>query len=100
MIIKNFKFDLTNDGNDFVCRNKPGYTISNVSDFTRTCQCIRDENYKKELLIEFIVWLYMIMDDKIKTIKDICETNFGTAYQTYKEIVKILILGFKMLKTT
>ena len=40
------------------------------------------------------------MDDKIKAIKDICETNFGTAYQTYKEIVKILILGFKMLKTT
>ena len=40
------KFDLTNDGNKFVCRNNKGYTISNVSDFTRTCQYIRDESDK------------------------------------------------------
>jgi len=43
---KTIKFDLTNDGNKFVCRNNKDYTISNVSDFTRRCQYIRDENDK------------------------------------------------------
>ena len=28
------------------------------------------------------------MDDKQNTIKEIYETNFGTAYETYKEAVK------------
>ena len=38
-------------------------------------------------------------NDKQKTIKDIYETNFGTAYETYKEAVKkIIILDFRMLK--
>ena len=36
------KFDLTNDGNNSVCRNNKDHTISNVSDFNRTCQYIRD----------------------------------------------------------
>ena len=40
------KFALTNDGNKFVCRNNKDHTISNVSDFTRKCQYIRDENDK------------------------------------------------------
>jgi len=39
-------FDLTNDGNKFVCRNNKDYSISNVSDFTRKCQYIRNENDK------------------------------------------------------
>ena len=41
---KTIKFDLTNDGNGFVCRNNKGHTLSNVSDFTRKCQYIRDES--------------------------------------------------------
>ena len=40
------KFDLTNDGNRFVCRNNKDHTISNVSDFPRKCQYIRDESDK------------------------------------------------------
>ena len=40
------KFDLTNDGNKFVCRNNKDHTISNVTDFTRRCQYIRDESDK------------------------------------------------------
>ena len=40
------KFGLTNDGNKFVCRNNKDHTISNVSDFTRKCQYIRDESDK------------------------------------------------------
>ena len=40
------EFDLTNDGNKFVCRNNKDYTISNVTDFTRRCQYIRDESDK------------------------------------------------------
>ena len=43
---KTIKFDLTNDGNTFVCRHKKDYTVSNVSGFTRTCKYIRDENDK------------------------------------------------------
>jgi hypothetical protein len=43
---KTIKFDLTNDGNKFVCRNNKDHTISNVSDFTRRCQYIRDESDK------------------------------------------------------
>ena len=43
---KTIKLDLTNDGNKFVCKNNKDYTVSNVSDFTRTCQYIRDENDK------------------------------------------------------
>ena len=38
------KFDLAYDGNKFVCRNNKDHTISNVSDFTRECQYIRDES--------------------------------------------------------
>ena len=40
------KFDLTNDGNKFVCRNNKDHTISHVSDFTRKCKYIRDESDK------------------------------------------------------
>ena len=40
------KFDLTNDGYTFVCRNNKDHTISNVTDFTRRCQYIRDESDK------------------------------------------------------
>ena len=43
---KTIKFDLTNDGNKFVCRNNKDHTISNVTDFTRRCQYIRDESDK------------------------------------------------------
>ena len=43
---KTIKFDLTNDGNTFVCRNNKDYTISNVSYFTRKCQYIRYERDK------------------------------------------------------
>ena len=43
---KTIKFDLTNDGNTFVCRNNKDYTISNVSGFTRKCQYIRHESDK------------------------------------------------------
>ena len=43
---KTIKFDLTNDGNKFVCRNNKDYTISNVSDFARKCQYIRDDTDK------------------------------------------------------
>ena len=43
---KTIKFDLTNDGTKFVCRNNKDHTISNVSGFTRKCQCIRDGSYK------------------------------------------------------
>ena len=34
--------------------------------------------------LSFIAWLY-IME---QVLKDICESNFGTAYETYKEAVK------------
>ena len=34
------KFDLTHDGNKFVCRNNRVYTVSNVSEFTRTAKLI------------------------------------------------------------
>ena len=40
------KFDLINGGTKFVCRNNKDHTISNVSDFTRKCQYIRDESDK------------------------------------------------------
>ena len=40
------RFDLTNDGNTFVCRNNKYHTLSNVSDFTRKCQYIRDDSDK------------------------------------------------------
>ena len=40
------KFDLTNDGNKFVCRNNKDHTISNVTDFARRCQYIGDESDK------------------------------------------------------
>ena len=43
---KTIKFDLTNDGNTFVCRNNKDHTIANVSEFTRKCQYIRDESDK------------------------------------------------------
>ena len=44
--IKTMRFDLTNDNTKFVCRANRDYTISNVSDFTRKCQRIRDESDK------------------------------------------------------
>ena len=40
------KFEFTNDGNKFVCRNNKDHTISNVSNFTRKCQYIRAESDK------------------------------------------------------
>ena len=40
------KFELTNDGNKFVCRNNKDHTISNVTDFTRKCPYIRNEGDK------------------------------------------------------
>ena len=40
------KFDLTNDGNEFVCRNNKDQVVSNVTDFTRKYKYIRDENDK------------------------------------------------------
>ena len=40
------KFDLTNGGNKFVCRNNKDHTIPNASDFIRKCQYIRDESDK------------------------------------------------------
>ena len=43
---KCIKFDSTNDGNKFACRNNNDYTIPNVTYFTRTCQHIRDESDK------------------------------------------------------
>ena len=43
---KTIRFDLTNDGNKFVCRNNKDHTIPNVSDFTRKCQSIRDGSDK------------------------------------------------------
>ena len=43
---KTVKFDLTNGGNTFVCRNNKGYTISNVSYFNRNCLYIRDASDK------------------------------------------------------
>ena len=39
------------------------------------------------------VWLCITMDE---VIKEIYESNFGSAYETYKEAVKIIILYFKM----
>ena len=36
------KFDLTNDGNKFVCRNNRDCTVSNVSEFTRSARIIRN----------------------------------------------------------
>ena len=36
-----FKFDLTNQGTKFVCKNNKDHTISNVTDFTRTTKFIR-----------------------------------------------------------
>ena len=38
--------DLTNDGNNFVCRNNKDYTVNNVSILTRTCQYIKYETDK------------------------------------------------------
>ena len=40
------KLDLTNDNTKTVCGNNKDYTIPNVSDFTRTCQYIRDQSDK------------------------------------------------------
>ena len=46
---KYITFDLTNDGNKFVCRNNKDYSISNVSDFTRKCQYIKDKEDKIDI---------------------------------------------------
>ena len=40
------KFDLTNDGNKFVCKSNKDHTIPNVTDFIRKCQYIRHEGDK------------------------------------------------------
>ena len=40
------KFDLTNDGNKLLWKHNKDHTISNVSDFTRKCQYIRDGSDK------------------------------------------------------
>ena len=53
------KFDLINDGNEFVCRNNKDHTISNVSDFTRRCQYIRDERDK--FFIDQISFYFLII---------------------------------------
>ena len=41
---KYIKFELTNDGNKFVCRNNKDHTVSNVTDFTQKCQYSRNES--------------------------------------------------------
>ena len=41
-----FKFDLTNQGTKFVCKNNKDHTISNVTDFTRTTKFIRNDDEK------------------------------------------------------
>ena len=51
---KTIKFDLTNDGNKFACRSNTDHTTSNVSDFTRKCQYIRDESDKFFIKLSFI----------------------------------------------
>ena len=43
---KTIKFELTNDGDKFVCRNNKDHIVSNVSDFTWKCQYIRDDSDK------------------------------------------------------
>ena len=43
---KLFKFDLTNQGTKFVCKNNKDHTISNVTDFTRTTKFIRESEDK------------------------------------------------------
>lgn len=40
---KVFKTDLANDGDRFACESNKDYTISNVSNLSRTCNYIRDE---------------------------------------------------------
>ena len=40
------EFDLTNEGNNFVCENNRDHTVPNVTRFTRTTKCIRYENDK------------------------------------------------------
>ena len=40
------KFDLTNDGNKFVRRHNRDYTVSNLSEFTRTARIIRKHEDK------------------------------------------------------
>ena len=37
-------FDLTNDGNKFVCINNKDHTGSNVTDVIRKCQYTRDDS--------------------------------------------------------
>ena len=43
---KLFKFDLTNQGTKFVCKNNTDHTVSNVTDFTRTTKFIRNDDDK------------------------------------------------------
>ena len=49
------------------------------------------------LIVFNFFWLYIMNE----IIKDVYETNFGTAYEVYKEAVtkRITVLGCKMLKT-
>ena len=54
-------FDLTNDGKKFACRNNKDYTISIVSDFTRKCQYINDNEDKYILInLTFIIFCLYI----------------------------------------
>ena len=43
---KPIQFDLTNEGNQLVCKSNKDHTISNVTFFTRRCQYIRNESDK------------------------------------------------------
>ena len=55
------KFDLTNGGNKFVCRNSKDHTIPNVTDFTRRCQYIRDESDKS--FIDLISFYFLVINN-------------------------------------
>ena len=61
------KFDLTNDGNKFVCRNNKDHTVSNVSEFTRTSKLIRNnkDNTNK------IIWKYLSSFDLLNSFNEI-----------------------------
>ena len=49
-----FKFDLTNQGTTFVCKNNKDHTISNVTEFPRTAKFIRNDEDKIYILINMI----------------------------------------------
>ena len=53
------KFELTNGGKEFVCRNNKDHTIPNVTDFTRRCQYTRDGSDK--FFINYISFYFLII---------------------------------------